>query len=141
MNHDSTTPKNPPGSGLSSVGSLYQTTESDPLNAIAMPIIPPTQEWVVDTGISNLLAVISHVPTDISTHKHPHINKAGLSAKASSFAIPFLIVFTTSPPNKIAPRHSHITAITHACLIVSAFEPTDEANAFATSFAPIPNAA
>jgi hypothetical protein len=50
------------------------------------------------------------------------------------------IVDVTSPPASTAPANSKIAATRIACLIVSAFEPTDVAIALATSFAPIPHA-
>ena len=50
--------------------------------------------------------------------------------------IPFIIVEATLPPNRKAPENSITAAIKIACLIVRALEPTDVANALATSFAP-----
>ena len=57
--HDSTMPVMPPGRyfALSGSGSLYHVTQAGPLEAMAMPTRPPTQEWVVETGISNLVAM------------------------------------------------------------------------------------
>ena len=52
--------------------------------------------------------------------------------------IPLRMVLVTSPPAKTAPANSNIAAITIACFIVMAREPTDVAMALATSFAPIP---
>ena len=50
-NQDKTIPPTPPTNGNVSNG-LYQITQLLPPNAIAIPTIPPTQEWVVETGIS-----------------------------------------------------------------------------------------
>ena len=63
--HDSTMPVMPPGRyfALSGSGSLYHVTQAGPLEAMAMPTRPPTQEWVVETGISNLVAMRSQMPT------------------------------------------------------------------------------
>ena len=47
----------------------------------------------------------------------------------------------TPVERNVAPMNSKMTARKHACLIVSAFEPTDVAYALATSFAPMPKAA
>merc|ERR1719453_1897425 len=103
--------------------------------------MPPTHEWVVETGISRRHAVTSQMATDQITHMQPYMRSGGLSTKASSSAMPLRMVLTTSPPRKVAPMNSMTTAMTHACLMVSALEPTDVANALATSFAPMPKAA
>ena len=51
-----------------------------------------------------------------------------------------LIVEVTSPPASQAPANSNIIAIIMACLIVIALAPTEVPMAFATSFAPTPQA-
>ena len=48
---DNTIPLTPPINGNVSVV-LYHITQSLPTMAIVIPIIPPTHEWVVETGIS-----------------------------------------------------------------------------------------
>ena len=50
-NHDNTIPDTPPINGNVSV-SLYHITQLYPPVTIVIPIIPPTHECVVDTGIS-----------------------------------------------------------------------------------------
>ena len=50
-NHDMTIPDTPPTHGKESVA-LYQITQLLPPVTIVIPIIPPTQECVVETGIS-----------------------------------------------------------------------------------------
>merc|ERR1719453_381425 len=108
---------------------------------MAIPIMPPTHEWVVETGISKRVATTSQMATDVITQRQPHISSGGLSLNTSSSAMPLRMVLTTSPPRKVAPTNSMTTAMTHACLTVRALEPTEVANALATSFAPMPNAA
>ena len=71
--HEATIPETPPTYGKVSFGS-YHMTQSAPLSAIVIPIIPPTQECVVDTGISYLEARNSHIPTETHTHIEPYIN-------------------------------------------------------------------
>ena len=61
-------------------------------------------------------------------------------ANNAASSMPLRIVAVTSPPARIAPENSKITAIIIACLIVTAPEPTDVPIALATSFAPIPQA-
>merc|ERR1719453_2909096 len=103
--------------------------------------MPPTHEWGVETGISRRHAVTSQMPTEKMTQKQPYMRSGGLSRKASSSAMPLRMVFTTSPPRKVAPMNSMTTAMAHAWRMVSAFEPTDVAKALATSLAPMPKAA
>ena len=50
------------------------------------------------------------------------------------------MVEVTSPPARNAPRNSKIAAMITACLRVIALLPTEVPIAFATSFAPIPQA-
>ena len=54
--------------------------------------------------------------------------------------MPLRIVDVTCPPARKAPVNSKIAAMITACFIVNALEPTEVAIAFATSFAPIPQA-
>ena len=73
-------------------------TQRLPLAIMVIPIMPPTQECVVLTGISNHEAIINQKPTEIVTHVMPYINNPGLSSKHSELAIPFRIVFDTLLP-------------------------------------------
>ena len=61
-----------------------------------------------------------------------------MSVNGAASIIPLRIVDVTSPPARYAPANSNTIAMMIACLIVSAFEPTDVPIALATSFAPIP---
>jgi len=82
MNHERTTPKKPPGSGLSGgLGSFHHVTDWPPREAMAMPIIPPTHECVVDTGISRRHAVTSQRETEKMVQKQPYMRSGGLSTK------------------------------------------------------------
>eukprot|EP00962_Isochrysis_galbana_P053631 scaffold25066_cov106-Isochrysis_galbana.AAC.1 len=55
--------------------------------------------------------------------------------------MPLRMVSATLLPARTAPANSKMTARAHACLMVSALEPTEVAYALATSLAPMPNAA
>jgi hypothetical protein len=112
-----------------------QITEFAPRSAMVMPIMPPTHECVVETGISHLVARMSHTAVAMSTHMQPHMSRGGLSLKSLILASEPRMVLTTSPPMKQAPTNSMTTAMQHACFTVSALEPTEVANALATSFA------
>ena len=125
-NHEMTTPAKPLVKGKSVVG-LVQMTASLPRVAIAMPIMPPTHEWVVETGISSLVARRSQMVTAKSTQRQPHMRRPGLSSNTSSSAMPLRMVLVTEPPRKVAPRNSKMTARAQACLTVRAFEPTEVA--------------
>jgi len=73
INHEITIPETPPIYGNVSF-STYQITQSVPLIAIVIPIIPPIQECVVDTGISKYDAVNNQDATEKHTHIEPYIN-------------------------------------------------------------------
>ena len=70
----------------------------------------------------------------------PYMRRSGVSVKASLLVRPPLIVSTTPAPMSTEPRNSQMPATTIACFIVSALAPTEEPNALATSFAPMPQA-
>ena len=108
---------------------------------MVMPITPPTHEWVVDTGISYLEAKSSHAPTEMITHIMPCMSAGGLSAKHSESAMPLRMVSVTRDPSKKAPRNSKTAPMHTAWRMVSDLDPTDVANALATSLAPMPYAA
>jgi len=55
--------------------------------------------------------------------------------------MPLRTVSETDEPMETAPRNSKMTARKTACLMVRDPAPTEEAYAFATSFAPMPYAA
>jgi hypothetical protein len=55
--------------------------------------------------------------------------------------MPLRMVSATLEPARTAPANSKMTARPHACLMVSALEPTEVAYALATSLAPMPKAA
>ena len=80
--HDKIIPETPPTYGNKSVSS-YQLTHLTPFNAIVIPIIPPTQECVVETGISYLDAINNHIKTDKQTHIQPYIKGPGSLSKHS----------------------------------------------------------
>src|SRR3990170_4978612 len=63
-----------------------------------------------------------------------------MPVNSAELTMPWRIVAVTSPPARNAPANSNTAAMTIACLIVTAPEPTDVPIAFATSFAPIPQA-
>ena len=75
-------PLTPPIYGNESFGS-YQVTQLGPFKTIVIPIIPPTHECVVETGISYIDAINNHIATDKQTHIHPYINAPGSSSKHS----------------------------------------------------------
>ena len=78
MIHDKTIPLTPPIYGKDSFFS-YHITHSGPFNANVIPIIEPTQECVVDTGISYFDAIKSQEPTEKQTHIQPYIKTYGSS--------------------------------------------------------------
>jgi len=139
-----TMPTMPPGMNREAeVPALNQTTHSEPLDTMAMPVSPPTTEWVVETGISNLVARISQMPTAPMTQRLPYMRTAASMyepVKQSVLAMPLRIVSATEEPARTAPLNSKTTASTHACLMVSALEPTEVAYALATSLAPMSKA-
>jgi len=55
--------------------------------------------------------------------------------------MPSRMISAALEPASTAPRNFKITASPHACLMVSALEPTEVAYALATSLAPMPNEA
>ncbi len=119
---------------------LSQATASIPTPTAPKPTIAPTIECVVDTGQPKFDAIISQVPAAKSDANIPYTNKCGLSVKIAASRIPLRMVAVTSPPARIAPANSKIMAIMIACLMVIAPEPTEVPMAFATSFAPTPQA-
>ena len=108
----------------------------NPAAAIPAPITPPTIEWVVETGAPTDVAKLSQTAADKRAAVIAQINTSGLVIRAGSI-MPFLIVFTTSPPAISAPAASNTAAITIAQKSVSAFEPTAGPTLFATSLAPM----
>lgn len=50
------------------------------------------------------------------------------------------IVVVTWAPSPMAPENSHTDAMSSACLMVMARDPTEDPKALATSFAPMPYA-
>jgi len=135
-----------------SVDFFVQMTQSDPRATMVIPIIPPTQECVVETGISKAEATTSQMETAKITQRQPYIKRPGspivdmggfvgsvtkLPSKHFWLAIPLRIVFTTWPPMNMAPVNSKTAASMTACLMERAPEPTEVAKAFATSLAPV----
>merc|ERR1719183_3349310 len=108
---------------------------------MVIPMMPPTHECVVETGISRYDASKSQMPTARITHVMPHMSRPGLSSKQATSAMPLRIVLATCEPIVTAPRNSKIDARTTACRTVTDLAPTEVANVFATSFAPMPHAA
>ena len=115
-------------------------TASTPTPTAPKPTMAPTIECVVETGQPSDDAIKSHVAAAKSEASIPYTNNSGLDENAPASRIPFLTVAVTSPPAKTAPANSKITAMMTACLNVIAPEPTEVPMAFATSFAPIPQA-
>ena len=112
-------------------------TIPNPAAAIPAPITPPTMECVVDTGAFAMVAKFSHNAAAKSAAIIAQMNESVLPPKALMSIIPFLMVFTTSPPAISAPAASNTAAMTIAPPMVSALEPTAGPTLLATSFAPI----
>ena len=74
----------------SSTGS-FQTTHSEPRAIMVIPMMPPTHECVVETGISRYDASSSQMPTAMMTHVMPYMSRPGLSSKQSTSAMPLRI--------------------------------------------------
>ena len=117
-----------------------QMTHFWPLVTMVIPTMPPTHECVVETGISRYEAKSNQIEVAAKTHMQPYIKIAGsLVKQLKSEILPRMASVTCEPMNK-APVNSQTAASIIAILIVTAPDPTEVANAFATSFAPIPNA-
>ena len=61
--------------------SLVHVTQFTPRETMVIPIIPPTQLWVVLTGISKYEAVTNHTDMAARTHIQPYMSIAGSSSK------------------------------------------------------------
>lgn len=68
---------------LSSLVSLIHTTQSEPLSTMVMPIMPPTHECVVETGISRKVASSSQKPTAPTTARKPYMSMPGSKESSS----------------------------------------------------------
>jgi hypothetical protein len=68
----------------------------------------------------------------------PKTRISGWSIIVDASMMPFRMVVVTWPPARNAPANSNIAAITMACFMVIALEPTDVPIALATSLAPMP---
>ena len=53
---------------------FFQLTAFQPFETMAIPMIPPIHEWVVETGRPYKVAKISHTATPNKTHSMPYIN-------------------------------------------------------------------
>ena len=89
-----------------------------------------------DTGKAYFVAIATHKP---EPHNPENIAAQNVSGpeKELIIVIPCPSVEDTEPPTRLAPRSSKIPAMTQACRMLSALEPTDVPRAFATSFAPV----
>ena len=94
------------------------------------------QECVVDTGRPYTVARINQAATHKTTMNIPSISTSGVSTNKSGFVIPLMMVVATFPPRRKAPLNSITAAIIIAAFRESAPEPTEVANALATSLAP-----
>ncbi len=116
--------------------SFPQLITENPPASIPNPIMAPTIEWVVDTGSDFHVAKETHRAAASIAERAPTRARWG-SVRMSVETIPFLIVWVTWEPRKVAPTTFRIPAINTAWRMVIAFAPTEEAIEFATSLAPI----
>src|SRR5690606_18529531 len=117
-----------------------QLTASTAIPTEANPMIAPTMEWVVETGHPRRLAISRQHPAARGADSMPETSRCGVSVMGAGSTMPLRMVAVTSPPARYAPRNSNIMAITIACRMVKAREPTEVPMALATSLAPIPQA-
>ena len=119
---------------------LPHATASTEIPTAAKPTMAPTMECVVETGHPLMLAIRSHVAAASSADSMPNTSNSGVSVSTAGSMIPLRFVEVTSPPARYTPANSKIAAMMMACFNVRALEPTEVPMAFATSFAPIPQA-
>lgn len=116
---------------------IYQQKQAKDLMSNGLTIKDPNR---FDCRGNLIEAINNHEPAANKDANIPYTNRCGSLANNAASSMPLRIVAVTSPPARIAPENSKITAIIIACLIVTAPEPTDVPIALATSFAPIPQA-
>jgi hypothetical protein len=78
--HETTIAETPLTYGNSSFF-VDQMTHFWPLVTMVIPIMPPTHECVVETGISRYEAKINQIEVAAKTHMQPYINNAGSLVK------------------------------------------------------------
>jgi hypothetical protein len=105
--------------------------------AMPTPITPPMMECVVDTGMENRVAIVSHTEDPITAHTIPSMRTEGSDSKSLVEMTLVRIVSVTSAPTAMAPANSIHEAIIMACFSVRDRDATDVANELATSLAPI----
>ena len=119
------------------VTTFPHSIEERPWVAIPKPMTPPTMEWVVDTGMPNLVAMLTQRAAERSVASIPYANTIASFEYARGFTIPFATVRLTWLPTSIAPENSKMAATMIACLNVRLRAPTLVPIALATSLAPI----
>ena len=75
-----------------------------PLAAIAEPIVAPTIECVVETGIPIKVAMVNQIEEPTKAHAIVNISTAGSGSKMATSTTLFLIVSLTLFPTKQPPR-------------------------------------
>ena len=94
-------------------------------------------ECVVETGIPIAVANVNQQDEPIKALVIVSIKTAGSLVKMEESIMLFLIVPETLAPAKTAPKNSQRPAKTMACQYFRDLEEIDDANEFATSFAPM----
>ena len=100
------------------------------------PRIPPTIEWVVETGELKKVAKLIQRAAASNALNIKYLNCV-VFINSPGDIIPFETVLTTSPPANKAPELSQTAAIITAVPTDITFPPTAGPILFATSFAPI----
>lgn len=114
-----------------------QITPEAPPAAIPAPIVPPTIEWVVETGRPIEVAIVNQHADPIKAQAMVNIKTVGSFSKIEASTILFLIVPETLAPASTEPKNSQIPANTIACQYFSDLDEIEEAKELATSFAPM----
>src|SRR3989338_7482711 len=103
--------------------------------AMPAPATAPTIEWLVEIGIFQYVAKITHRHAPRQATSAKYIAKS--LSSWSMGTIPLLMVFTTWPPCKKAPRNPNKAIKIMACFKFRTLDPTAAPNELAASFAPI----
>ena len=93
-------------------------------------------EWVLETGRARYVATSSQTQEAASAHSMPKMKTSGRALKAAVSAMPPEMVFVTVAPRATEPMNSKMAAMSSAPHMGMALEPTEVANALATSLAP-----
>ena len=113
-----------------------QLTPWGPAAAIPTPITPPMIEWVVETGMVNLVAIVRYVAEPTMAQTMASMRTDGSSVKSEMEMTLVRMVSVTREPTSMAPANSMTEAMHIACLRVSEREATEVAKELATSLAP-----